>query len=283
MKKLILSLLLLPFCGGLWAQKYNPTTISNQLSANYRKDSVKVEVTMDFPARDASPNKLDNAVRKWLHEKLAASCEDSLVTDYQGDLQDGNALIRHYQQKFIDSSLKSFVELEKLRDDTTEYYTNYFVSFKAKAVYETEKLVTYRLDIDQYMGGAHGLTTLAYATFRKLDGHILTWGDVLRPASRPAFSRLLARGVVRYFTQYDKNMKTFAQVRESLFLPDGTTMSNFPFPATNPGLTAKGVEAVYQSYEIGPYSIGHPSVTIPLSTILPLSRPLFKISAKAWQ
>ena len=282
MKRLIFSLLLLPLCGGIWAQKYNPITISNQLSANYGKDSTIVKVTMDFPARDASSAKLDNAVRKWLHEKLASACEDSLRLDYKGDLQDGNALIRHYQKKFIDNSLKELVELAKLREDTA-FHTNYFVTFKAKTVYETEKLVTYRLDIDQYMGGAHGLTTLTYATFRKIDGHILTWGDVLRPASRPSFSRLLAKGVVRYFAQYDKSVKTFAQAKKSLFLPEGTTMSNFPFPATNPGLTAKGVEAVYQSYEIGPYAIGRPSVTIPLSTILPLSRPLFRVSAKAWE
>lgn len=282
MKQFIKLTLLLAFmlaAQTIAAQKYMPMSMSRSLSTKYAYNDAKVRMDIDYPARDTGTDKLGNAIRTWLngHIKSACNISDSARISYEGDIQDGNALIRFYEKAFIDQSVKDFTEYAKLGRDSTNAL-HYQVKVSAQAIHETEALVCYRLSAYSYLAGAHGAESVYYAIFRKTDGHILTWGDLMKAGSATAFSRLFADGVVKQLKAKDLD-----EAKKTLIIDKSTTADNFPFPQTNPGLRKEGLVGIYQNYEIGPYAIGHPRVIIPLATLRHLLKPLAWALVQPWE
>lgn len=240
------------------AQRYTKENISDSLSGKWGSNDITIKMNVDYPDSENKNNQVCDAIRNWLLQFIIVDKEMELP-QYTGDIKDGNALIRHY--------LKAYVEKNCQQDTTNAWYMSYELS--AKCVYETNKYISYRVDSYDYQGGAHGMPYTGYAIFRKADGHILSWRDMLKQGGTPTLRRLLARGVMKYL-----EAPNWAQAKASLFLEaPHNTMTTFPLPSSNPGLTAKGIAAVYQSYEIGPYAIGRPEVTIPRSLFTKLLKP----------
>lgn len=266
-------------CLPAMAQKYMPMSMSRSMSTKYAHNDANIKMDIDYPAKDDGTDKLSNAVRAWLNEQIKNACNisDSIKIAYTGDMQDGNALIRFYEKAFIDQSVKDFSEYAKLGRDST-MAMHYQVTVSAQVVYETENLVSYRLNSYSYLAGAHGVESIYYAIFRKLDGHILTWGDIMKSGTLPAFSNHMAQGVMKYL-----KAKTFNEAKGMLFIDKNTTLTTFPMPATNPGLTKEGIVGVYQSYEIGPYAMGHPEITIPRSALRPILKPMIWAFIQPWE
>lgn len=261
------------------AQKYMPMSMSRSLSTSYAGNDATVKMDIDYPALDEGNDKLNAAVRTWLNGQITGACNisDSVKFAYKGDLQDGDALMRYYAQAFIDQSKRDFTEYAKLQNDSS-IAMHYNVTVAAKVIYETEQLVSYRVNAYSYLAGAHGAENIYYAIFRKQDGHILTWGDIMRQGAMPSFSRLMAQGVMKYL-----KAKTLAEAKGMSFIDKKTTLTTFPLPATNPGLTEKGIVGIYQSYEIGPYAMGHPEVTIPRASLRPLLKPMVWAFIQPWK
>lgn len=264
--------------GGM-AQKYMPMSMSRSLSTRYAYNDANIKMSIDYPARDEGKDKLNTAVRTWLNEHIKSACNisDSAKISYNGDIQDGNALIRFYEKAFIDLAVNDFKKYAQSGRDSTNAL-HYQVKISAQVIYETEALVSYQLSSYSYLAGAHGAESIYYAIFRKVDGHILTWTDIMKPGTMSNFSRLLANGVVKYL-----KAKDLAEAKKSLFIDKNTTADNFPLPATNPGLKNEGITGIYQNYEIGPYAMGHPEITIPLATLRSIVKPLVWATIQPWQ
>lgn len=261
------------------AQKYMPMSMSRSLSTKYAYNDANIKMNIDYPEKDEGNNKLNAAVRTWLNEQIKSACNisDSIKISYTGDLQDGNALIRFYEKSFIDQSVKDFTEYAKLGRDST-MAMHYEINISAQVVYETEQLVSYRLSSYSYLAGAHGIENIYYAIFRKLDGHILTWGDIMKSGSLPTLSKLMAQGVMKYL-----KVKTFSEAKGRLFIDKNATLTTFPMPATNPGLTKDGIVGIYQSYEIGPYAMGHPEITLPRTSLRTIIKPMIWTFIQPWE
>lgn len=261
------------------AQKYMPMSMSRTLSTKYAYNDAQIKMIIDYPAKDDGKDKLNTAIRSWLNNHIQSACNisDSAKFVYTGDTQDGNAVIRFYEKSFIDQSVKDFTAFAKLGRDSTSAM-HYQVSISAQVIYETEQLVSYRLNSYSYLAGAHGVESIYYAIFRKMDGHILTWGDIMKNGTMPSFSKLMAQGVMKYL-----KAGTFEEAKGLLFIDKKTTLTTFPLPATNPGLTKNGIVGIYQSYEIGPYAMGHPEVTIPRASLRPLLKPMVWTFIQPWE
>lgn len=263
----------------IMAQKYMPMSMSRSLSTKYAYNDANIKMKIDYPAKDDNKDKLNAAIRRWLNEHIQSACNisDSARFVYSGDIQDGNALIRYYEKAFIDQSVKDFTAYAKLGRDSTSAM-HYAVDVTAQVVYETEQLVSYRLNAYSYLAGAHGSESIYYAIFRKLDGHILTWGDIIKSGMLPSFSKYMAQGVTKYL-----KAKTLEEAKGMLFIDKKTTLSTFPMPATNPGLTKDGIVGIYQSYEIGPYAMGHPEITIPRTLLRSMVKPMIWNFIQPWK
>ena len=186
------------------------------------------------------------AVGEWLNVQLGNT--------YTGDMTDMQALVDFYGKSHIDS-------LRRVHEDGVPDYAELCYEASMEHVFETDKVVTYRLTITLDLGGAHPTTRELGATFSKDDGKQLTW-DIVRSDSQ---SRLqdIVRGMLKdYF-----NAKSDRELMEYLQGVDDVT--RLPLPATPPFMTDEGFTLIYQQYEIAAYAAGMPSGVIPFERFNP--------------
>ena len=186
------------------------------------------------------------AVGEWLNVQLGNT--------YTGDMTDMQSLVDFYGKSHIDS-------LRLVYEDGVPDYAELCYEASMEHVFETDKVVTYRLTITLDLGGAHPTTRELGATFSKDDGKQLTW-DIVRSDS---LSRLqdIVRGMLKdYF-----NAKSDRELMEYLQGVDDVT--RLPLPATPPFMTDEGFTLIYQQYEIAAYAAGMPSGIIPYERFNP--------------
>ena len=186
------------------------------------------------------------AVGEWLNVQLGNT--------YKGDMTDMQSLVDFYGKSHIDS-------LRRVHEDGVPDYAELCYEVSMEHVFETDKVVTYRLTITLDLGGAHPTTRELGATFSKDDGKQLTW-DIVRSDSQ---SRLqdIVRGMLKdYF-----NAKSDRELMEYLQGVDDVT--RLPLPATPPFMTDEGFTLIYQQYEIAAYAAGMPSGIIPYERFNP--------------
>ncbi len=125
--------------------------------------------------------------------------------------------------------------------------------------YEDDSVVSLKLEMYIFTGGAHGLMTTHYLNFDKATGEELSNEDLF--ADWGALENLAE--------------KTF---REAHRIPYGTNIneSGFMFEGSrfhlpeNMGFTAEGLELYYNPYEIASYADGPISLIVPMERIKPL-------------
>lgn len=186
--------------------------------------SCSLEIT--FPTDKQSPE-LSKAVRAW----IVSQC----LSEYKGDKNDMNALA------------KAFVEQTKKGDGDEE------VDLSVNKMYENANVITFSYSYSMYAyGAAHGMHGHCAATFCKKDGRRLSW-DMFKKDTR--WKPILEKGLMEYFDCGDRET-----LSDNLF----DALGKLEKPATEPWVSADGIELLYQLYEICPYAAGMPELTIPI-------------------
>ncbi len=186
------------------------------------------------------------SVGKWLNAQLGNT--------YKSDMTDIQALVDYYGKSHADT-------LRRIYEDGVPDYAELSYDASMEQLFESDKVVTYRLTITLDLGGAHPTTREIGATFNKDDGKQLTW-DIVRSDSQSQLRDFL-RGMLRdYF-----NAKSDSELMESLQGLDN--VANLPLPATPPYMTNEGFTFIYQQYEIAAYAAGMPSGVIPYERLKP--------------
>lgn len=132
-------------------------------------------------------------------------------------------------------------------------------SVTLRKVYEDGDYVSYDATEYTYYGGAaHGMCHMSGATFRKSDGHRLTWtdfkdsGNGLRAKLTDSMMRELG-----YKTKDELMQSLLTPESETCKLADGTQA--LPLPSAEPWLTEGGWVFSYQPYEIMSWAAGAPA------------------------
>lgn len=125
------------------------------------------------------------------------------------------------------------------------------ISQNVKVAYKDDKVITLENSGYEYEGGTHGLPWDSFTTYLLEDGSKLSY-DIL-----PSFSSLKPYIISSLEQEFD--------IPASNFLDYGISVSEFP--SGQPYINGKGVNFTYGAYEIGPYSLGMPTATIPFSTM----------------
>lgn len=195
-------------------------------------------------AQSASNPPLAHAINEWVNEQLGGK--------YEGDVNDGQAMLSYYLQRWMREEEKDIDNGEN--------------SITIKKVYETEQFITLEASTYWYGGGAHGGASLSGATFRKSDGRKF---DKSMIANEQALHPLLEKGLIKAF-----EVKNREELGDALMLSTAsgdddaeTKLMFLRLPETQPWLTKAGMMLVYQQYEIGPYAVGMPTVAIPYSKL----------------
>jgi hypothetical protein len=151
----------------------------------------------------------------------------------------------------LESYTKSFLKQGE------NYYSSYL---KATLLRQSGPLVLIRLDADTYTGGAHGIKATAFLNFDRQQNRALQLDDIIQDGKRPALITALQAVHEAWLI---KNNAT-----------DPDTRKTWPFVETdNFALSESGVEFVYQSYAIAPYSSGQPSLTVPYAALKGILKP----------
>lgn len=137
---------------------------------------------------------------------------------------------------------------------------------QARTRYRNRHLTVVELTVSQYRTGmAHGITGTQFLNWDNDAQRLLALDDVLAPGARAAYDAALRAAYNRW-------------LRENPAAADDPLNYErlWPFRATdNFALTDLGIVAKYQSYEIAPYSSGHPELLIPYADLQGVLRPRY--------
>ncbi len=218
---------------------------------------------------------LADSLREW----LVKSVEDHympLLGDspeffhYSGDRRDLAKVVKDAGKTGV---TRMSDELKEMAGEGFE--TEYSNDFEARLCYQTDRFATMQTKYDIYTGGAHGAYFYKATTFRRSDGAEMGW-NMLDLSQKAKIVGLLKEGIKEYVSTADNEVKTDEQLFESLMLwddpetPENELEFGLPLPATPPCLLSDGMFFCYQQYEIAPYALGLPMVTIPFDVIAPL-------------
>lgn len=135
---------------------------------------------------------------------------------------------------------------------------------------DTEGLLVIGLNNYGYTNGAHGNWTIAYLNIDLDTGKVLDLDEVLRPRYGDALQRLLVKAIRR-----DWKIPRGAPLTQGGFTVDD------PFIPDTFRITPKGLQFVWQLYDIAPYAGGTPDVMISYADLAGLIRkngPLARVA-----
>lgn len=146
---------------------------------------------------------------------------------------------------------------KKWLDENAPYEPHYMHQANFEKVADTDAFVSYIFTNYWYLNGAHGSGTSFGVTFSKRDGHRMV--HKISPEEWKALQPTVRQKLVEYFNQdgYDDPISN-DNLNDYLLLES----RDIPQPAYAPYYSAKGLEFIYQQYEIAPYAAGRPSFTL---------------------
>lgn len=224
-------------------------------SIKYEKEEgrCQAELKVDYPVEGNS--NLKSAVAEYLSEELGGT--------YEGNLNDGKAMVDFYGEETMKSLKDLYAETYKQAEGDAPGFAETITIKKAD---ETDSWVTFTKTFYSYTGGAHGISAAMGTTFRKSDGRRFGY-DMLKNTEAPEFRALIKNGLKKYFSQSSEQTETDQQLKELLLTEND--IDYLPLPQTQPYLSEDGVVFTYQAYEIAPYAAGLPAFVIPYSDITP--------------
>ena len=120
-----------------------------------------------------------------------------------------------------------------------------------------------------YAGGAHGLTTITDLTLDLRSGRALDLDDLLDYPDRRKLSALIEQGL-----RHQRHIPPDQSLKQA-----GYFTNKLPVPATVLALP-EGLRFTYQSYDIGPRTMGQPQALVPYAALSEMVRrdgPLFRL------
>ncbi|WP_110685862.1 RsiV family protein [Salinicola aestuarinus] len=142
----------------------------------------------------------------------------------------------------------------------TDGVPSYVADLGAQVVADNRHARVIQLDGYLFSGGAHGLPLTDYMVIDRDTLTVVSLDDMLLPGQHPAYERALARAHQRWMDGDD------IMVNEA----------NWPLSTSgNAAPLAEGLSVKYQVYELGPYAIGQPTLTIPYSELGGVIKPRY--------
>ncbi|WP_110670391.1 RsiV family protein [Salinicola halophilus] len=179
---------------------------------------------------------------------LSAELEQRLF-GLAGGITDGNASPRATSFDAFAASVFDAAAVEPRRDDGVPRYV---VDLKAAIVADNRHTRVVELDGYLFSGGAHGLPLTEYMVIDRDSHQVVTLDDMLVPGQRPAYARALTRAHQRWTTGDEIHVNP----------------RDWPLSISdNAAPLAEGLAVKYQVYDLGPYAIGQPTLTIPYTEL----------------
>ena len=172
---------------------------------------------------------------------------NSTIISQAFDLEDGGGSLEEvairYRENLIDEYMNENAVLEGGVRTWEDHLSG---SFQTKYKGWKNYLISYY----SFRGGAHGIQTLSHIVFDAKTGKQVSESDLFAPGYEEPVAQLLRAAIQASMEKEDPELLQL--VNMEAVVPNG----NF-------GLYDKGVEWLFQPYEVGPYALGIVSATIP--------------------
>lgn len=206
-------------------------------------------LSVEYPVDGPQP--LTDSIRIWMISVMPGY--DDPIDDephepnysYKGDIGDIRALKNYYVKLFDDEYAHPLYGEMSITD--------------ISLAEDTEPYLTFDLDAYWFGGGAHGIGDNYGATFLRGNGTRFSL------ACFDDHDRLLEI-INRYLMNDYFEVATKAEYKQMLLTCDEET-GLAPLPTVDPWIENDTISFYYSSYEIAPYSAGHPTARIPVDSI----------------
>ncbi len=203
------------------------------------QNGVMVYYDIDLEVPVSGPTKLVGAIDKWIDKELGGT--------YEGEYNFNHDMLAHYANAYFQECEDNDLFIGTGASETMSFYVTA----------NTDKFVSYTVEVYDYTGGAHGMPSKYGVTFDKDGGEMLGWNDIFNDTTklRPLFKKGLSAFV-------DEKSRTDSMKYDIDDLLFDNVKTSFPMPSTTPWLADSGVVYIYGAYEIAPYAIGMPEGTL---------------------
>lgn len=247
-KYLLLSFAMLWVNSGMLTEVFAQDTLSLHRVQRNVEERVKefhalaFRVDMDMPV---SGDALQDSVDAWVETLMATT----LQMTPSGPYASCEDMATHYEHAFVEgvtAEIKSIVK--KRRKEKGNFRLTYTFDYTVRRVYETQGLITFEAEAYLGYGEGEGTHLRRMATFRKENGYLLQWSDLVQPRRMSALQGLVADGLQSFF-----GMANYASLCDRLQL-SGVKRNRFPLPQATPALKADGIYAFY--------AVGEPTAAV---------------------
>lgn len=221
-----------------------PEIIINEITASYDNctvDSINCTyVHIEYP-------EFSDSTKTQLNEIISSKLK-IIALSYFGE-EAIHDTFEHIAQSFIR-------DYEAFKIDFPEYQFGWYVKLFSEITYESEKVISVKIESESYTGGAHPNSSTALFIIDKSSYQELSTSDIISDTT--TFKKLLE-------TEFRK-VKGMSQGQsfadKGFYLNDGDFLLN-----NNIGLTDHSVLVHFNPYEIAPYSLGVTTLELEMSTL----------------
>lgn len=224
-------------------------TVEYRIKHNTILPGWRFTMRMDYPSDNS---KLSNNVRCWM-SSLLSGADNIYAPTY---IKSPQRMFRHYAYNRIgdlfinaEGSIYSIIDNDSITENIHEEDND------AYRIWEDENYITYISGDAWYGGGAHGDSYTYYSTFSKNSGELLGTKDLINTHSRKKVHQLLYDLIIQELIKRTKYSEDDVK-SDFEFTPDNCPIGRL-------ALTPHGVVFQYRAYELGSYSLGSFSFTIP--------------------
>lgn len=227
-------------------------------------DSIQVNQTVHLTGDTAAPGA--NLVIDCIYpvgaksQTLVDSINRALIYECFGDTytrlsvkEAADSFRTAYMRDYL-ADVEPLYKEEKEKDPTKDEspWFSYYCSIEARPVNINPQIAIYRIDINEYTGGAHGMHGLSYLNFDPQNGHLLTLEELFKPGFEKPLDDLLLEQLMK-----DTHSNSLDELNAKAYL-QWTDM----YPSGNFIRRPEGITFVYNAYEIAPYSMGIIEITL---------------------
>lgn len=192
-----------------------------------------------------------------LAKSLSQVIRDSVIVGSQWPSTNRQWTIQQAMQAFADSTEAEWkAELAEIYEDRADFrdVLQYYLTIEgALAENGNDSILSYQVNTDCYLGGAHGSYVVQYYNFDKKTGKLLNIHDII-----PEEAEMFALMAMEEQLCKDWGAKDLADLQEKT----GITMLGDLYLTNNFLLKKDSIEFLFNQYEIAPYAAGLIGVTV---------------------
>lgn len=200
----------------------------------------------------------DDALKDSLNTYILSACFGDKYMD-ENIREVAELYAQNYISEYRQDLEPMFIEDQKNKENSEAIasWYSYYKGIESQVKFYEKDLLVYRIDFNEYTGGAHGMYTSTFLNFDIKNMHQLVLDDIFIGDYQETLSDLLWNQLMA-----DQKVKTRTELEDMGYGSTGDLI-----PTENFYLSKKGITFYYNVYEFTPYVMGAVEITLPYAAM----------------